>query len=331
MKNLVKITLIILITIALGALAASIYYYTVVVADVGGNTDGNENPKYVITLVMSSGDSEYNRNIQKGVREAASENDAAVVFHEINDLQQGLHFPDFIDIARLAGHDGIITTGDFSDDFIVAVDKSVEEDIPVVITGLNDVQCSRDIFIGTNQYEFGTIAAILAADATSSDGYTNLAVINTKSNSSDNEQIDKRIAGITGKMQSLENMRLVTVNNSSSEIIGAEDVTQGILRDFPSVNVIFCMNARDTIAAAQAVVDRNLVGDVKIIGTDITPEIIDFIEKGIIYGVIDRRGEEIGRQAVESIFSILKEETQSSYINVEMNVVTISNADDYRE
>ncbi|MBN1624483.1 MAG: substrate-binding domain-containing protein, partial [Clostridia bacterium] len=259
------------------------------------------------------------------------ENNAAIVFHEIDDLSGDLGFSDYIDIARLAGHDAVITSGEFSNEFIEAVDKIVGEGVPVVISGFEDVQSSRDVFIGTNQYEFGTIAASLAADATYLEGYTNLAVINTKIYSNEEDQIDRRIAGLTGKILTNQDMRLITINNSSSDIIGAEDVTQDILRDFPSVNVIFCMNARDTIAAAQAVVDRNKVGDVKIIGTDVTPEILDFIDKGIIYGVIDRNGEEIGRQALESILNITDEELQSSYINVNMDVVTIENADDYRE
>lgn len=331
MRNLVKVTLTFLTVIALGALTASIYYYSIVVAEAGGNQDNIENPTIVITLIMSAGDSEYTKSIKAGVMEAAAENNAAIVFHEIDDLSGDLGFSDYIDIARLAGHDAVITSGEFSNEFIEAVDKIVGEGVPVVISGFEDVQSSRDVFIGTNQYEFGTIAASLAADATYLEGYTNLAVINTKIYSNEEDQIDRRIAGLTGKILTNQDMRLITINNSSSDIIGAEDVTQDILRDFPSVNVIFCMNARDTIAAAQAVVDRNKVGDVKIIGTDVTPEILDFIDKGIIYGVIDRNGEEIGRQALESILNITDEELQSSYINVNMDVVTIENADDYRE
>ncbi len=327
MRNLVKVTLTFLIIIALGALTASIYYYSIILADAGGSQDNNEKPTLVITLIMSSNDSEYSKNIQQGVRDAANENNAAVVFHEIDTFAGTLGFADFIEIARLADHDAVITSGEFSTEFVESVDLTVSEKIPVIITGFEDIQSNRDAFVGTNQYEFGTIAATLAADATYLDGYANLAVINTRVNATEEDQIDKRIAGLTGKLQTIENMRLITVSNSSSEIIGAEDVTQDILREFPSVNVIFCMNARDTIAAAQAVVDRNKVGDVKIIGTDVTPEILDFIDKGIIYGVIDRNGKEIGRQAVEGILYILDDELQSSYVNVEMEVVTIDNAD----
>ncbi|MBN1624149.1 MAG: hypothetical protein JW903_07245, partial [Clostridia bacterium] len=104
MRNLVKVTLTFLTVIALGALTASIYYYSIVVAEAGGNQDNIENPTIVITLIMSAGDSEYTKSIKAGVMEAAAENNAAIVFHEIDDLSGGLGFSDYIDIARLAGH-----------------------------------------------------------------------------------------------------------------------------------------------------------------------------------------------------------------------------------
>lgn len=325
MRSLVKITLAILIIIAVTAMAASVFYYTKVTGNYNDDTQGYiEEYDYVISLVMPFGDSEYLNMIRSGIYDAAEEFNAAVVFHESDEPAGGLSGAEYVDIARFAGHDAVIVSGMGSETFAGSVDNAVGEGIPVIITGVNDIQSNRNIYVGTNQYEFGTKAAVLAADATKSDGFTNLAVILTGvSDSMEGEDlIDRRIAGITGKMRTLDNMRLVTVEQTSSDIIGAEDITQIILRDYPGVNVIFCMNSRDTLAAAQAVVDRNKVGDVRIIGTDPTVEIMDFIDKGVIYGVIDRKGYEIGRQCIEGIIGIFNGEMQSSYINVQMEIVS---------
>jgi len=328
MKPLVKITLAILIIVALGALIASIYFYNEVNKDyqIAAGSFAQD-PDYVFSLVLESGDVEYLNKIKSGAYDAALNNNAAIEFHEIDEMLNDLTSADYVEIARLANLDGIIVSGSTSERFINAVEIAVGEGLPVIVSGLSDIECSRDIFVGTNQYEFGSKAAELAAEAVATDGYVNLAVIlsSDSADTSDEGQIDRRIRGITGKLTTLNNMRLITTEKTSSNIVGAEDVTQKIMREYPEVNVIFCMNSKDTIAAAQAVVDRNKVGVVRIVGTDITTEIEDFIEKGIVYGVIDRNASEIGKLSIEGLINLIEGKLQSSYINVEMKIVTKQN------
>lgn len=334
MKPLIKLSLIILIIVALIALVASVYFYGEVNKDYQTDAENfGQNPDYVFSLVMETGDIEYLNKIKAGAYAAALNLNVAVEFHETNELLNGLTNADYVEIARLAELDGIIISGSGNARFISAVETAVGEGLPVIVSGSSDIQCSRDIFVGTNQYEFGSKAAELAAEAVATDGYVYLAVILSSDNEdiTDEDQIDRRIRGITAKIQTIGNMRLITTEKTSSNIIGAEDVTQKIMREYPEVNVIFCMNSKDTIAAAQAVVDRNRVGDVRIIGTDITPEILDFIDKSIIYGVIDRNADEIGKQSIEGLINLIDGKLQSSYINVDMQIITKENASYYAE
>lgn len=334
MRNLVKITLTILIIVALVAIIGSVYFYNEVNKDYQDELGRfRREPEYVFYLVMETGDNDYLDDIMSGAYDAAAAFGAAIEYHETDEMANGLSNEDYVEIARLSGIDGIIISGSGSERFVSAVDTAVAEGLPVIISGVSDIQCSRDAFVGTNQYEYGSKAAELAAEAVALDGYINLAVILSSEGATggNDETTDRRISGITGKIQTINNMRLVTVEKTSSTIVGAEDVTQQIMRDYPEVNVIFCMNSKDTIAAAQAVVDRNKVGSVRIIGTDVTTEILDFIDKGIIYGVIDRNAYEIGRLSIDGLKNIIDGRMQSSYINIEMNIVTKQNAYEYAE
>ena len=76
-------------------------------------------------------------------------------------------------------------------------------------------------------------------------------------------------------------------------------------------------------------VERNLVGRVKIIGTDITEEIISYVSKGVIYGVIDRKGYEVGYKSVEALFESMTDTLQSSYTDISVGVYTQENIADY--
>ena len=71
-----------------------------------------------------------------------------------------------------------------------------------------------------------------------------------------------------------------------------------MLREHPEINALFCTSARDTIGAAQVVVDMNKVGTIVIVGADETPEIGRYIDKGVIAASIVRDSHRIGEEAV---------------------------------
>lgn len=78
-----------------------------------------------------------------------------------------------------------------------------------------------------------------------------------------------------------------------------------MLHDHPEVNALFCSSSRDTMGAAQVVIDTNRVGRILIIGADETPEIRRYIDKGVIAASIVRDSRRIGQEAVLS-FTRLK-------------------------
>ncbi len=99
---------------------------------------------------------------------------------------------------------------------------------------------------------------------------------------------------------------------------------QSILTDYPEVNAIFCMTPEDTLAAAQAIVDRNLVGDIVVIGTDLsdTPIVRRYIERNIIYGYIERNPFDAGFKSVSVLAGVLRGEFNPTFVTIDLDTVT---------
>ena len=76
-------------------------------------------------------------------------------------------------------------------------------------------------------------------------------------------------------------------------------------RDHPALNAILCSSARDTVGAAQVLIDLNKVGKVIIVGADETQDIRRYIDKGVVTASIVRDSKRIGEEAVKA-FSLIK-------------------------
>jgi monosaccharide ABC transporter substrate-binding protein, CUT2 family (TC 3.A.1.2.-) len=77
------------------------------------------------------------------------------------------------------------------------------------------------------------------------------------------------------------------------------------------------------------VVDLNKVGQITIIGYDDAPEILRYIEKGVIYGTVVANPYEIGYESIKTLIDIKENRITSNYVDTGAKVVTIHNIEDY--
>jgi ribose transport system substrate-binding protein len=89
-------------------------------------------------------------------------------------------------------------------------------------------------------------------------------------------------------------------------ILSGEAVVESMLREHPELNAILCSSARDTVGAAQVLIDLNRVGEVLIIGADETKDIQRYIDKGVVSASIVRDSKRIGGEAVKAFARIKK-------------------------
>jgi ribose transport system substrate-binding protein len=137
--------------------------------------------------------------------------------------------------------------------------------------------------------------------------------------------------GLKSIIDLAEGIDLSAVMYRKSNLLGAEDITRNILTDNSDIDVIFCTNAKDTVAAARVIIERNLVGDVYVVGTDVTEEIINYIQKGIVFGVLDRNGYDAGYKCVEILYDNFGDGFQPSYMDIDIDIYTSLNIASYRK
>ncbi|MCX7708582.1 MAG: substrate-binding domain-containing protein [Clostridia bacterium] len=301
----------------------------ILASDNKGILDKARKPEYHFVFIAQNTDDPFWQTVNRGAMEAAKELNVAVEFNgpRFTNITEELQY---LDIAIASKVDGIATHVLDEALFEPYINKAVQNKIPVV-TVENDVKNSaRSSFIGTNSYMLGTEGGKLLAEATG--GRAKVAVILNNYNNSE-ESItttqNLRIKGFRDAVKNYPEIEIKTIHVSKQGIFSAEEVTTNILNQFPDVNAILCTTSKDTIGAAQVIVDFNKVGDISIIGYDDMPDILRYVEKGVVYGTVTSNPLNIGYETVKALVDIKRKQGASAYIDAGVHVINRKNVKDY--
>jgi ribose transport system substrate-binding protein len=88
-----------------------------------------------------------------------------------------------------------------------------------------------------------------------------------------------------------------------------------------NINTIVFTDSNDTIAAAQTLIDMNLVGRIRVIGFGSGQGIEDNIRKGVIAGSIITNPERIGYEAVRSLAALRRTGYTSASIDTGIEII----------
>lgn len=332
MKWLYKVLLALLFTTMVASAAMAAYYFNLInqVYDKSAINIFDEHPKYHFSLILSSEDDDYWQSFKEGVFEAGKVHNVAIEYNPISDTDSVDKTVEYIHIANKSKVDGIIVTGGYSSQYAEAISNAAESGIHIVVGMVGAVDNHRLSYVGTNFYDFGEKAAKLVTQASNKSSPINLAVILSDESQGEASktvmtQNDIMMSGMARVIESEKKINLLCTMHRNSDLLGAEDLTRSILAQYPDVDVIFCANAKDTAAAARVIVERNLVGEVVVVGTGITDEIKHYIGKGIVFGVLDRNGYNAGYRSVEVLIGSVEETFQSSYFNIATDIYTAMN------
>lgn len=329
MKWVYKAAFGLLVVVTAAAAAGSLYFYS----RVSGNTNKDIEyelrnfPEYYFSLILNTEDDVYWKEFTEGATDAAKRFNVAIEYNEVPEPESTAKAVEYIRIASQSKMDGIIVAGDISDDFNNAISEATESGINVISCKYDIPENDRAVFVGTNNYEFGVDASKLISQL-SHDGETvDLAIILSEDygkNGALNPSTQNIMSGL-GK----ESINIVSTLYGTSELLGAEDQIRTTLTEHPDIDVILCTNAKDTISAVNVVRERNLFGKVFIVGTGMSDQIIDYIKKGVIYGVIDKRGYEAGYQSVKTLFESMGRTFTNTFKDINTNTYTSENISNY--
>ena len=258
--------------------------------------------RYHLVVILPDTDDSFFRGLLEGAQESASVVDAAVqVFRYPNSFP--LEAERYFEIALRSKVDGLIMFTPRSDQVAERVRKAALAGVAFVPVGTDPPPGASMGFIGSSSLQQGfeggrRICAELGASA-------RIGVILPASEAVAPQE-EPLYRGVLSALRTYPNAQIVAVARARPGILSGEETASAMLRGHPEVNALFCSSSRETMGAAQVVIDTNRVGRVLIIGADETPEIQRYIDKGVIAASIVRDSRRIGQEAVLS-FSRLKE------------------------
>lgn len=269
-----------------------------------------------VFVLLSDEDPHFRDAFLTGARKAAEEHSIALEIASENGIGNAVAYGEAMSAAVAARVDGIIAQPAWEEALQAPAEEAVAQGIPLITVESELAGLPRDCHVGFNAFEFGNRAARLTLQAVGRNA--NLAVLyRSGTTGNDNHLID---AGMRDLLYAHPTMEMIRVETESNAFFGAEDTIRGILTESPEIDLLVCTTARDTVAAAQTLLDLNRL-NVQIVGTDINPEIQSLLDKKLIYGTVVRSAEEIGRRSVESMSSLLAGKPVSDNIDVALGIV----------
>jgi ribose transport system substrate-binding protein len=331
--NKLNKTIIFLIIIAfLGAFAFSMYYFqhvdNVFLNKDNGKPINETKADYHFVLIVQNTDDPFWQSFKKGAFEAAKDFNAAVEFNgpKFTNVAEELQY---LDIAIASKVDGIATHVLDEEQFTPVIDKAIGAGVPVVTVEADAKNSKRIAYIGTSNFQLGVEGGKLLTKAVNSRAQV-AVVLNSYGNDAGNVMQNLKIAGLMEAIKtSGKDINIKTIQTSQMGILSAGEITNDIINKYPDVNVIFCTSSEDTIGAAQVVVDLNRVGNITIIGYGDLPEILNYVDKGVISGTVVSNPVEMGYQSIKSLVEIKKKNRTSDYVDTGVQGVSKANLAEY--
>ena len=324
----IKILSVLLIGILVGVGVMVVINFTTIShtlsVDSGFNKDNP--PKYRFMVIIDGTDPSYVSKINKGVTKAC--NDYSVVFELWS--YEGEHKEENIlrqfDIAIESKVDGIIIQAFNDERFNDILEKANQKQIPVITIGTDIPEKEKISFLSVNRYQLGSRVGKLLNDkltSINSDGGTIVLLQNDQAYHFDqalalNEQLDDKYV-----------IKPEKVSYKGENILNSEGLTRVIIDKYEDLVAIICSSGEETLGVIQGLKDTNKMNDVIIFGFDNSKEILDYIDRGIIYGTIVADNERLGYEAVENLYKYYNNEFVSMYKDISVNIITKFNVDEY--
>lgn len=184
-----------------------------------------------------------------------------------------------------------------------------------------------DAFAGTDNYRGGADAARRLGAVLNGRG--NIILTHFVQNSASTEE---RARGFKETLQKeFPNMKLVAEQYTLGTVEDARQKTTDMLTKVGQVDGMFAVNHPASVGAYKALQTSGRCGQIKYVGFDSDPVLLEGIERGEVEALIVQNPYEIGYKGVELALAMLRGETLEKTYNVPSMVVDKSNLAEKKE
>ncbi|PKM51150.1 MAG: hypothetical protein CVV02_08350 [Firmicutes bacterium HGW-Firmicutes-7] len=331
-KYILKVAIIALVFVFVVAAILSIKYITEISEELNETSSENKDnllPEYHVMIIANELNYSSRKAFINGVNEACKDYNVVVEINEYKRERVEEQIKN-IAIAVASKVDAIIVQVTEQDLFEDEINKAIDAGIPVITIFEDSARSKRLSFIGVNSYELGKRAAQLASKAVDNKGEMAIIFDGLEEKSFDTSK-NLIEGGVREGLFITPQLTIKKTDISTTGILGAGDIAKEIIREHRGVNVIFCTSINTTKGVAQAIVDLNMVGKIKIIGYGDDQDILKYIDVNVIDVSIVSDTKSIGYESIESAIKYIKEGSISDFKDTGIYVIDETNISSYIE
>ena len=289
--------------------------------DSGGNNAAGDSANKSITFALSTQANSFMVKMREGAQKKADELGLTINFQDASD--DSATQANQLANAAATGAGAVIVNPTDSDAMAPAVKQLVDEKIPVVAVDRAVNNANVASYIASDNETGGKQAAKALSDAINGEG--EILVLQGKTGSSASRE---RGQGFDEGLKDSPNIKVVAKQTAEFERVKGLDVTTNLLQAHPNVKAIFAENDEMALGAIEALGSK-AGKDVKVIGFDGAEDALKAIKDGRMYASIAQQPVKMAEQAVIEASKLLKGETATKKMQVEVVAATKENVDKF--
>lgn len=135
----------------------------------------------------------------------------------------------------------------------------------------------------------------------------------------------QRQQGFEQELKKYPNIHLVAVQYDQSDISTALSEMENILTSHPDLKGVFAANEPGVIGTVHALLERSLVGKVKVVGFDNAPDEVNALKAGQVAALIVQNPFQIGYEGVQETLDLIQHKKVPQSVDTGSTVVTKAN------
>lgn len=188
---------------------------------------------------------------------------------------------------------GILVASADEATLISAINKAIDLGIPVIGFDSDAPESKRISYVGTNNYDFGAVAAEAMAEKIGGSGEVAIVLV------PGTVAQEERAQGFKDYLEkNAPDVKVVTELNDEGDVAKSETVCTALLQSNPNIKGIFSTHGYGAPGAAAAVRTLNMQDNVVIIGSDYGTAVIELLLNGEVDGTVIDDPYLIGYQAM---------------------------------
>jgi len=288
--------------------------------DQAGEAAGGANDECVIGMTQINQTAVFFTQMNEGAQEAAEEVGCDLQIANANNdsAKQNSDIENFVS----QGVTGLIVVAIDVNGVLPAVKQATDEGIRAVAIDAELEEGAVDTFVGVDNEAAGEQAGQWVVDNALAEG-KRYGAVDARNSFIQNQREDsfRKVVDAAGAQFT----QAVDGENVQEQ---AATAAQNLVTAQPGLDFVYTTGEPATVGAVAALDPK---GKTKVIGWDLTAEVIAGIDSGLVTAVVQQDPRQEGVEAVNELAALLEGEEPSGFIDVPITIVTKNNVDPYRE